>query len=77
MDDLKTLKVKNSKETAKDRRNWRDVAQKAKTHNGLDLQMMMMMMMVCLTSRPSYSRVKYRHRQLDRGLVGSTASLNT
>jgi hypothetical protein len=27
--------VKNWKETAKDRRTWRDLAEKAKTHKGL------------------------------------------
>jgi len=35
MDALKKLKVKNWKETAKDRRTWRDLAEKAKTHKGL------------------------------------------
>ena len=35
MGDLKNLKVKNLKETAKDRRTWRDLAEKAKTHRGL------------------------------------------
>jgi len=35
MEDLKKLKVKNWKETAKDRRAWRDLAEKAKTHKGL------------------------------------------
>ena len=35
MKDLNKLKVKNWKETAKDRRTWRDVAEKAKTHKGL------------------------------------------
>jgi hypothetical protein len=34
-DDLKKLKVKNWKEAAKDRRIWRDLAEKAKTHKGL------------------------------------------
>jgi hypothetical protein len=34
MEDLKKLKVKNWKE-AKDRRTWRDLAEKAKTHKGL------------------------------------------
>jgi hypothetical protein len=29
------LKVKNWKETAKDRRTWRDLAEKTKTHKGL------------------------------------------
>ena len=35
MQDLKKLKVKNWKEAAKDRRTWRDLAEKAKTHKGL------------------------------------------
>jgi len=35
MEDLKKLKVKNWKETAKDRKTGRDLAQKAKTHKGL------------------------------------------
>ena len=35
MEDLKKLKVKNWKETAKDRRTWRDLAEKAKTHKAL------------------------------------------
>jgi hypothetical protein len=35
MEDLKKLKVKNWKEVAKDRRTWRDLAEKAKTHKGL------------------------------------------
>jgi hypothetical protein len=35
MKDLKKLKVKNWKETSKDRRTWRDLAEKAKTHKGL------------------------------------------
>jgi len=35
MEDLKKLKVENWKETAKDRRTWRDLAEKAKTHEGL------------------------------------------
>jgi hypothetical protein len=38
---FKKLKVNNGKETAKDRRNWRDMAEKAKTHNGLQCEMMM------------------------------------
>jgi len=45
MEDLKKLKVINWKETAKDRRTWQDLAEKAKTHKGLQCQMMMMMMM--------------------------------
>jgi len=35
MEDLNKLKLKNWKETAKDRRTWRDLAEKAKTHKGL------------------------------------------
>ena len=34
-EDLKKLKVKNWKVTAKDRRTWRDLAEKAKPHKGL------------------------------------------
>jgi hypothetical protein len=46
MEDLKKLKIKNWKETDKDRRTWRDLVEKAKTHKGLYCQMMMMMMMI-------------------------------
>jgi hypothetical protein len=35
MENLKKLKVKHRKETAKDRRTWRDLAEKVKTHKGL------------------------------------------
>jgi hypothetical protein len=35
MEDLKMLKVINWKEAAKDRRTWRELAEKAKTHKGL------------------------------------------
>jgi hypothetical protein len=35
MEDLKKLKIKNWNETPKDRRTWRDLADKAKTHKGL------------------------------------------
>ena len=36
MEDLKKLKIKkNWKDTAKDRRTWRDLAEKTKTHKGL------------------------------------------
>jgi len=35
MGDLKQLKVKNRKETAKGRRTGRDLAEKVKTHKGL------------------------------------------
>jgi uncharacterized coiled-coil protein SlyX len=44
MEDLKKVNVKNWKETAKDRRTWRDLAEKVKTHKVLQCQMMMMMM---------------------------------
>jgi hypothetical protein len=35
MEYLKKLEVKNWKETAKNRRTWKDLAEKAKTHKGL------------------------------------------
>jgi hypothetical protein len=36
MEDLKKTKVKkNLNETAKDRKTWRDLTEKAKTHKGL------------------------------------------
>jgi hypothetical protein len=35
MEDLKKLKVKNWKETTKDRRTWRDLTEKVKTHKWL------------------------------------------
>jgi hypothetical protein len=35
MEGLKGLKIKNWKETAKGRRTWRDLAERAKTHKGL------------------------------------------
>jgi len=35
MEDLKKLKIKNWMKTAEDRRTWRDLAEKAKTHKGL------------------------------------------
>jgi hypothetical protein len=35
MEDLKKLKVKNWKEAAKDRRTWRERAEKTKPHEGL------------------------------------------
>jgi len=31
----KKAEIQNCKETAKDRRTWRDLAEKAKTHKGL------------------------------------------
>ena len=34
MEDLKKLRIKNWKETAKDRRTWRDLAEKAKPTKG-------------------------------------------
>jgi hypothetical protein len=42
MEHLRKLKVKIWKETAKDRRTWRDLAEKTKTHKELLCQMMMM-----------------------------------
>ena len=42
MEDLKNIKVKNWKEIAMDRRTWRDLAEKAKTHKEWQCQMMMM-----------------------------------
>jgi hypothetical protein len=35
MEDLRKLKIKKLKETAKDRTTWRDPAEKAKTHEVL------------------------------------------
>jgi hypothetical protein len=35
MEDLKKLKVKNWKKSAKESTPWRDLAEKAKTHKGL------------------------------------------
>jgi hypothetical protein len=35
MEDLKKLKVKYGKKTPKDRRTWRDLEKKKKTHKGL------------------------------------------
>jgi hypothetical protein len=48
MEGLKKLKVKNWKETPKDRRTWRVLAEKAKTHKGLLCQMMMLMMIIIM-----------------------------
>ena len=48
MEDFKKLNVKNWKEAAKDRRTWRDLAEKAKTHKRLQCQMVMMMMMMMM-----------------------------
>jgi hypothetical protein len=35
MEDLKKLEIKILKKAAKDRRTWRDLAEKVKTHKGL------------------------------------------
>ena len=35
VEDLKKLKIKTLKETAKGRRTWRELAEKGKTHKGL------------------------------------------
>jgi hypothetical protein len=43
MEDLKKMKVKDWKETVKDRKTWRHLAEKAKTHNGLQCQIMMIL----------------------------------
>ena len=45
MEDLKKPEVKNWKETGNDRRAWRDLGERAKTHKRLLCQMMVMMMM--------------------------------
>jgi len=42
MEDLKELKVKNWKAITKDRRTWKDLAEKAKTHKILKCQKMKM-----------------------------------
>jgi uncharacterized coiled-coil protein SlyX len=39
MEELKKMKVKNWKQTAKNRRTWRDLVEKMKTHKGLLCQM--------------------------------------
>ena len=39
VEDLKKLKVKNCQETAKGRKTWRDLSEKARTHKGLQCQM--------------------------------------
>jgi len=49
----KKLKLKNWKETAKDRRTWRDLAEKAKTHKWLLCLMMMMILYLCRLERCS------------------------
>ena len=48
MEGLRKLRVKNWKETAKDRRNGRDLAERVKNHKGLYTQVMMMMMMMMM-----------------------------
>jgi hypothetical protein len=37
MEDLKKFKFKNKKETTEDRRTWRDLTEKTKTHKGFFL----------------------------------------
>ena len=49
----KKLKVKNWKETAKGRKNGRDLVENAKTHKGLQCQIMTMMMMMMIR-RPQW-----------------------
>jgi hypothetical protein len=65
MEDLRKLEVKNWKETAKERRTWRDLAEKAKTHKGLYCQMMIMMMMMIMFL-PCYSQGRMIIRLLKR-----------
>jgi hypothetical protein len=57
MEDLKELKLKHWKETAKDRRIWRDLAERAETHKGLYCQIMMMMM--CSLSSNKQNGITY------------------
>jgi hypothetical protein len=65
LEDLKKLKVKNWKETAKDRRTWRDLAEKEKTHKGLYYQMMIMMMII--TKTPTTLLTTVRGSKFGRG----------
>jgi hypothetical protein len=59
----KEAKRKIWKETAKDRRTWRDLAEKAKTTNGYSVMMIMMMMMTMIQMYTDVRRVqKYRTR---------------
>ena len=48
MEDLKKMKVKNWKETAKERTTWRYLAEKAKIQKGLQCQMILMMMIMMI-----------------------------
>ena len=66
MEDLKKLKVKNWKEIAKERRTWRDLAENAKTHKGLQCQMMIQRNCDIVTSFKEYNVWKL---QLQMGIV--------
>jgi hypothetical protein len=46
MEDPEKPKVKNWKETAKNRRTWGDLAERAKPHEGLQCQMMMILLLI-------------------------------
>jgi hypothetical protein len=48
MEDLKKLKAKTWKETAKGRKTWRDRLGRGKTHRGLQCQMVMVVMMTMM-----------------------------
>jgi hypothetical protein len=48
MEDFKKLKIKNWKEATKERRTWRDLDKKEKTHKGLCQMMMMIMAMMMM-----------------------------
>jgi len=54
MEDIRKMKVRNWKETFKDRRTWRDLAEKAKTNRGLYCQMMMMNIGLCRLEIPQH-----------------------
>jgi hypothetical protein len=58
------MKVKNWKETAKERRTWRDLAEKVKTHKGLYCQMMMMIIISFFMSVPPSVCPSVRMEQL-------------
>jgi hypothetical protein len=59
MEDLKKLKVQNWKEAAKDRRTWRELAEKAKTHKRLLCQMLMVKSKCIKCEVPVFGVLKY------------------
>jgi hypothetical protein len=61
MEDLKKLKMKNWKETAKDRRTWRELAEKVKTHKGLWCQMVMIIAHVFFNLLEKISKLKTKN----------------